>query len=116
MRFGFFDQLPCAPGFTEHQRYHDIIAQIELGNDRQAIDALLQAVSLAPPTPQLHAALASAYALTGRRSESREQIRLMQEAADPAALQQLLQTAALDDGRPKSRYLQGLDLAFRDAF
>jgi alkanesulfonate monooxygenase SsuD/methylene tetrahydromethanopterin reductase-like flavin-dependent oxidoreductase (luciferase family) len=32
MRFGFFDQLPCAPGFTEHQRYRDIIAQIELGD------------------------------------------------------------------------------------
>ena len=33
MRFGFFDQLPCAAGFTEHQRYKDIIAQIELGED-----------------------------------------------------------------------------------
>ena len=32
MRFGFFDQLPCAPGFTERQRYGDIIAQIELGD------------------------------------------------------------------------------------
>jgi alkanesulfonate monooxygenase SsuD/methylene tetrahydromethanopterin reductase-like flavin-dependent oxidoreductase (luciferase family) len=32
MRFGFFDQLPCAPGFSEHQRYRDIIAQIELGD------------------------------------------------------------------------------------
>src|SRR5438477_10949242 len=31
MRFGFFDQLPCAPGYTERQRYHDLIAQIELG-------------------------------------------------------------------------------------
>ena len=30
MRFGFFDQLPCAPGFSERQRYHDILAQIEL--------------------------------------------------------------------------------------
>jgi hypothetical protein len=27
MRFGFFDQLPCAPGYSEQQRYHDIIAQ-----------------------------------------------------------------------------------------
>jgi alkanesulfonate monooxygenase SsuD/methylene tetrahydromethanopterin reductase-like flavin-dependent oxidoreductase (luciferase family) len=33
MRFGFFDQLPCASGFTEHQRYKDILAQIELGDD-----------------------------------------------------------------------------------
>ena len=33
MRFGFFDQLPCPPGFTEQQRYHDIIAQIELGDE-----------------------------------------------------------------------------------
>ena len=32
MRFGFFDQLPCASGFTEHQRYRDIMAQIELGD------------------------------------------------------------------------------------
>jgi DNA-binding SARP family transcriptional activator/TolB-like protein/Tfp pilus assembly protein PilF len=91
------------------------IAQLELGNDRQAIDALLQAVSLAPPPPPLRAALASAYALTGQRSESREQFRLMQELADPAALQQLLQTAARQDGRGSSRYLQGLRLAARDA-
>ena len=33
MRFGFFDQLPCADGFTEHQRYRDIMAQIELGDE-----------------------------------------------------------------------------------
>src|SRR5271169_2773755 len=32
MRFGFFDQLPCAPGYSERQRYKDIIAQIELGD------------------------------------------------------------------------------------
>jgi alkanesulfonate monooxygenase SsuD/methylene tetrahydromethanopterin reductase-like flavin-dependent oxidoreductase (luciferase family) len=32
MRFGFFDQLPCADGFTEQQRYRDILAQIELGD------------------------------------------------------------------------------------
>ena len=32
MRFGFFDQLPCAPGYSESQRYKDIIAQIELGD------------------------------------------------------------------------------------
>jgi hypothetical protein len=30
MRFGFFDQLSCAPGYSEPQRYKDIIAQIEL--------------------------------------------------------------------------------------
>ena len=33
MRFGFFDQLPCATGYTERQRYRDIIAQIELGDE-----------------------------------------------------------------------------------
>src|SRR5712672_4583169 len=33
MRFGFFDQLPCAAGFSEQQRYHDIMAQIELGDE-----------------------------------------------------------------------------------
>src|SRR5437667_12888135 len=32
MRFGFFDQLPCAGGFTERQRYQNILAQIELGD------------------------------------------------------------------------------------
>jgi alkanesulfonate monooxygenase SsuD/methylene tetrahydromethanopterin reductase-like flavin-dependent oxidoreductase (luciferase family) len=32
MRFGFFDQLPCATGFSERQRYRDIIAHIELGD------------------------------------------------------------------------------------
>src|SRR5205823_5983768 len=32
MRFGFFDQLPCAAGFSEQQRYQDILAQIELGD------------------------------------------------------------------------------------
>ena len=26
MRFGFFDQLPCASGFSERQRYRDIMA------------------------------------------------------------------------------------------
>ena len=31
MRFGFFDQLPCAEGQSERQRYHDFLAQIELG-------------------------------------------------------------------------------------
>jgi DNA-binding SARP family transcriptional activator/TolB-like protein/Flp pilus assembly protein TadD len=91
------------------------IAQLELGNDRRAIDFLLQAASLAPPMPPLHAALASAYALVGRRSESREQFLLMKELADPAALEQLLQTAAKEDGRRSSRYLQGLRLASRDA-
>jgi alkanesulfonate monooxygenase SsuD/methylene tetrahydromethanopterin reductase-like flavin-dependent oxidoreductase (luciferase family) len=32
MRFGFFDQLPCASGYSERQRYEDIMAQIELGD------------------------------------------------------------------------------------
>ena len=32
MRFGFFDQLPCAGGFSERRRYRDFIAQIELGD------------------------------------------------------------------------------------
>ena len=33
MRFGFFDQLPCANGFSEQQRYRDIMAQIVLGDE-----------------------------------------------------------------------------------
>jgi alkanesulfonate monooxygenase SsuD/methylene tetrahydromethanopterin reductase-like flavin-dependent oxidoreductase (luciferase family) len=32
MRFGFFDQLPCPDGFTEQQRYKDILAQIDLAD------------------------------------------------------------------------------------
>lgn len=32
MRFGFFDQLPCAGEDSERQRYLDLIAQIELGD------------------------------------------------------------------------------------
>src|SRR6266540_3732651 len=32
MRFGFFDQLPCADADSERQRYRDILAQIELGD------------------------------------------------------------------------------------
>src|SRR5262245_10138963 len=32
MRFGFFDQLPCAGAFSERQRYRDLMAQIELGD------------------------------------------------------------------------------------
>jgi alkanesulfonate monooxygenase SsuD/methylene tetrahydromethanopterin reductase-like flavin-dependent oxidoreductase (luciferase family) len=32
MRFGFFDQLPCADWQSESQRYQDILAQIELGD------------------------------------------------------------------------------------
>jgi alkanesulfonate monooxygenase SsuD/methylene tetrahydromethanopterin reductase-like flavin-dependent oxidoreductase (luciferase family) len=32
MRFGFFDQLPCASGFTEAQRYRDILDQIDCGD------------------------------------------------------------------------------------
>ena len=32
MRFGFFDQLPLPDGFTERQRYKDILAQIDLAD------------------------------------------------------------------------------------
>ena len=32
MRFGFFDQLPCADADSERQRYQDLMAQIELGD------------------------------------------------------------------------------------
>src|SRR2546428_9390183 len=32
MRFGFFDQLPCADTDSERQRYQDLLAQIELGD------------------------------------------------------------------------------------
>ena len=32
MRFGFFDQLPRADWQSESQRYQDILAQIELGD------------------------------------------------------------------------------------
>jgi alkanesulfonate monooxygenase SsuD/methylene tetrahydromethanopterin reductase-like flavin-dependent oxidoreductase (luciferase family) len=32
MRFGFFDQLPCASGYTERPCYRDIL-KIELGDE-----------------------------------------------------------------------------------
>ena len=32
MRFGFFDQLPCAGTSSERQRYLDLLAQIDLGD------------------------------------------------------------------------------------
>ena len=87
------------------------IAQLELGNDQQAIGLLLEAASLATPSPPLRAALASAYALTGECAKSREQFRMMKATADPAALERLLKAASEDDGRQNSRYLQGLHLA-----
>ena len=87
------------------------IAQLELGNDQQAIGLLLEAASLATPPPPLRAALASAYALTGERAKSREQFRMMKATADSAALERLLKAASEDDGRQNSRYLQGLHLA-----
>jgi len=33
MRFRFFAQLPCADSQSESQRYQDILAQIELGDE-----------------------------------------------------------------------------------
>jgi alkanesulfonate monooxygenase SsuD/methylene tetrahydromethanopterin reductase-like flavin-dependent oxidoreductase (luciferase family) len=39
MRFGFFDQLPCDDTQSEQQRFHDILAQIELG-DQLGFDAV----------------------------------------------------------------------------
>ena len=90
------------------------IAQLELGNDKQAIDALLVAASLATPTAPLRAALASAYALTGQRSKSREQFRLMKELAAPAALDNFLKVASRNGSQHGSRYLEGLRLASLD--
>lgn len=87
------------------------IAQLELGEDKQAIMSLLEAASLGPPAPPLRAALASAYALTGDRVQSREQFRLLKMAADSTALDQLLNIAAIHQD---SRYWQGLRLAASD--
>lgn len=91
------------------------IAQLELGKNGAAINTLLEAASLAPPVPPLRAALASAYALTGDRGQSRAQFQLMKQTADPAALAHLLARAADNDGRQRSRYLQGLWLAANEA-
>jgi Flp pilus assembly protein TadD len=88
------------------------IARLELGDDQQAIGALQQAAALGPPAPPLRAALASAYALRGERAQSREQFELLKQAADPVALQQLLDAAEAHQG---SRYWQGLHLAAADA-
>jgi DNA-binding SARP family transcriptional activator/TolB-like protein len=91
------------------------IAHLELGDNQQAIASLLVAASLATPTAPLRAALASAYALTGQRSKSQEQFRLMKDMADPAALNRLLETALRNDDQHGSRYLEGLRLASLDA-
>ena len=89
------------------------IARLELGDDRRAIGALQQAAALGPPAPPLRAALASAYALIGERAQSREQFELLKQAADPVALEQLLDAAKTHQG---SRYWQGLRLAAGDTF
>jgi DNA-binding SARP family transcriptional activator/TolB-like protein/Tfp pilus assembly protein PilF len=90
------------------------IAQLELGNDQQAISLLLEAASLATPSPPLRAALASAYALTGERAKSREQFQMMKATADPSALERLLKAASKNEDRQNSRYFQGLRLAAGD--
>jgi tetratricopeptide (TPR) repeat protein len=92
------------------------IAQLELGNDRQAIESLLQAASLSPasPGPLLRAALASAYALTSERAKSQEQFRLLKATADPTALDQLLKSLARNAYPHSLRYWQGLQLAASD--
>jgi DNA-binding SARP family transcriptional activator/TolB-like protein/Tfp pilus assembly protein PilF len=90
------------------------IARLELGDDQAAIRSLQQAASLGIPPPPLHAALASAYALAGERTKSQEQFRLMKQAADPAAVEQLLARAAKSGDGHGLRYLQGLHLAAND--
>jgi DNA-binding SARP family transcriptional activator/TolB-like protein len=89
------------------------IARLELGDDQPAIGALQQAAALGPPAPPLRAALASAYALIGDRAQSREQFELLKQAADPVALEHLLDAAKTHQG---SRYWQGLRLAAGDTF
>src|SRR2546422_7964885 len=42
MRFGFFDQLPCADADSERQRYQDLLAQIELGDRSEEHTSELQ--------------------------------------------------------------------------
>lgn len=90
------------------------IAQLERGNDAEAIYCLLEAASLATPSPLLRAALASAYALRGERQQSREQFRMMKETANPAAVERFLQAASKIDSRQVSRYWHGLQLAAAD--
>jgi DNA-binding SARP family transcriptional activator/TolB-like protein len=87
------------------------IAQLELGDDQEAIMSLLEAASLGPPAPPLRAALASAYALAGNQAQSREQFRLLKSTADPMALEQLLAIAARHQDL---RYWQGLRRAAAD--
>lgn len=91
------------------------IAQIELGNDTRAIESLLQAAALAAPSPLLREALTSAYALTGQRAKSQEQFRLMKAAANPAALDQLLQSLSRNASAHSLRFWQGLQLAANDS-
>jgi alkanesulfonate monooxygenase SsuD/methylene tetrahydromethanopterin reductase-like flavin-dependent oxidoreductase (luciferase family) len=53
MRFGFMDHLPCAAWQSEGQRYHDILAQIELGDQLGFDTAWLAEIHFFPDVSRL---------------------------------------------------------------
>ena len=53
MRFGFMDHLPCAEWQSEVQRYHDILAQIELGDELGFDTAWLAEIHFYPNVSRL---------------------------------------------------------------
>ena len=53
MRFGFMDHLPCAEWQSEGQRYHDILAQIELGDQLGFDTAWLAEIHFFPNVSRL---------------------------------------------------------------
>src|SRR3989441_13309366 len=53
MRFGFMDHLPCAEWQSGHQRYHDILAQIELGDQLGFDTAWLAEIHFFPNVSRL---------------------------------------------------------------
>jgi alkanesulfonate monooxygenase SsuD/methylene tetrahydromethanopterin reductase-like flavin-dependent oxidoreductase (luciferase family) len=53
MRFGFMDHLPCAEWQSEGQRYHDILAQIEFGDELGFDTAWLAEIHFFPDVSRL---------------------------------------------------------------
>src|SRR6266849_5057136 len=53
MRFGFMDHLPCAESQSEGQRFHDILAQIELGDQLGFDTAWLAEIHFFPNVSRL---------------------------------------------------------------
>lgn len=72
MRFGFMDHVPCAAWQSEGQRYHDILAQIELGDQVGFETAWLAEIHFFPDVSRL----ASPLTVLAAAAQRTQQIRL----------------------------------------